>query len=268
MDFYKSPRFSDVKKIVLELETTKNPMNFLLKTPWFVFSPETRLGGICTWPPGTQSDVIMGDIHLKGSFNKIRVWSWELHLPQLPTFFLGEKHTSFFLATNKNLEQKKNIPKWGKKSSLRILLQTLGSWKKHVPVSLAKRSQCRHSRHGSCGEQFVVCRGDDQMMILWIYGFQLLWLLWFIIIRIWLLLSLSLLLSSSWLLLWWSLVIIGDDDCNDDDCCNPWCWKFPWSRCQRFFLEDRSGGQLQPKVQFYRLQPRRGRVQDGPLWSL
>ena len=33
MDFYKSPRFSDVKKIVLELETTKSPMNFLLKKP-------------------------------------------------------------------------------------------------------------------------------------------------------------------------------------------------------------------------------------------
>ena len=35
-----------------------------------------------------------------------------------------------------------------------------------------------------------------------------------------------------------------------------------------FLLEDGSGGQLQPEVQFYRLKPRRGRVQDGPLWSL
>jgi len=62
----------------------------------------------------------MGDIHLKGSFNKIRVWSWELHLPQLPTFFLGEKHTSFFLATNKNLEQKKNISfrLWGPEKNM------------------------------------------------------------------------------------------------------------------------------------------------------
>ena len=30
-----------------------------------------------------------------------------------------------------------------------------------------------------------------------------------------------------------------------------------------FFFEDWSGGQLQPKVQFYRLKPRCGRVQDG-----
>lgn len=39
MDSYKSPRFSDVKKNVLELETTKNPTNFLLNNPMICFYP-------------------------------------------------------------------------------------------------------------------------------------------------------------------------------------------------------------------------------------
>ena len=103
MDFYKSPRFSDVKNIVLELETTKNPTNFLQKTTMICFYLKT--GGDLYMTPGNS----------RGGFNKIRVWSWELHLPQLPTFFSWrKKHIMSFWAPTKIWNKKKTPQNGGK----------------------------------------------------------------------------------------------------------------------------------------------------------
>ena len=206
-----------------------------------------RLGGICTWPPGTQSDVIMGDIHLKGSFNKIRVWSWEPHLPQLPTLFWGRKKRIMFFWAATKIWNKKKTPQMGKKIFPADFPQTLGSWKS---VSLAKRSQCRHSRHGSCGEKFVVCRGDDQMMILWIYGFQLLWLLWFIIINYH----------------YHCRYCYHLHDCYCDDRWLLLVMIPAMMMIARIHVAKKicgPGGQLQPEVQFYRLKPRC----EGSRWA-
>lgn len=129
-------------------------MNSLLKTH-DLFLP-LRLGGDLYMTPGNS----------RGNFQQIQSLELGTSSPSTSNIFFSEKKTHHvFLGTNKNLEQKKTPPNGEKNHPCGFSFRLWGP-EKHVPVSLAKRSQCRHSRHGSCGEQFVVCRGDDGMMIL------------------------------------------------------------------------------------------------------